>query len=323
MKRCFSGLVAVMLGLLAAWPVGAIAQIYPTRSVRVLIAFPPGGSIDTLGRILAQKLSETWRQNVVIENRPGAGGNLGAAAAAQAAPDGYTLHFGAQTLAVNVTIAPYQNLDPAKDFDPIILVATGVDVLIVPVSSPFHSLQDLIGYAKAHPGELNYGSLGVGTSAHLSTLLFTELTGIKLQHVPYTGFSQATTDLIAGRLSFWIPTLGGTIGNIQAGKVRALAISGSSRAAALPDVPTFREQGVEFGESSWYAFFAPKGTPKPILAKINADVEHTLTLPNVKERGATLGFRFVGGPPEKLAAFLRSETTKWGDIARRAGLVPK
>jgi tripartite-type tricarboxylate transporter receptor subunit TctC len=313
-------IAAVAAGLAAA---AASAQSYPTKSVRLLIAFPPGGSIDTLGRILAQKLGEVWGQNIVVENRPGAGGNLGAAAAAQAAPDGYTLHFGAQTLAVNVTIAPYQNLDPARDFEPIILVAGGADVLVVPLDSQFHSLADLIGYAKAHPGELNYGSLGVGTSAHLSTLLFTELTGIKLQHVPYTGFSQATTDLIAGRLAFWIPTLGGTIGNIQGGKVRALAISGPARSQVLPDVPTFKEQGVEFGESSWYALFAPKGTPKEIIAKVNGDVEHVLTLPDVKARGVTLGYRFVGGAPDKLGAFLKSETEKWAEIAKRAGLAAK
>ncbi len=318
----------IVASIIAAFAVlgsiaNAAAQTYPSKPVRMIIAFPPGGSIDTLGRILSQKLSEVWGQNVVVENRPGASGNLGAAAAAQAAPDGYTLHFGAQTLAVNVTIAPYQNLDPVKDFEPVILVASATDVLIVPLNSPFHSLKELIAYAKAHPGELNYGSLGVGTSAHLSTLLFTELTGIKLQHVPYTGFSQATTDLIAGRLSFWIPTLGGSIGTIQGGKARALAISGPARAQALPDIPTFKEQGVEFGESSWYGLFAPKGTPKDIIARINRDVAQIITLPDVKERGVTLGYRFVGGPPETLAAFLRDDTTKWGEIARRAGLAAK
>src|SRR5262249_45673070 len=217
---------------------GAIAESYPERPVRMIIAFPAGGTIDTLGRILAQKLSEAWGQNVVIENRAGAGGNIGAAAAAQAAPDGYTLHFGAQSLAVNVTIAPYQTLDPVKDFDPVILVATATDVLIVPLSSPFHTLRELIVYARAHPGELNYCSLGLGTSSHLSTVQLANLAGLELQHVPYTAFSQATTDLVSGRISLWMPTLGGSIGNIQAGKVRALAISGPSRAEALPEILT-------------------------------------------------------------------------------------
>src|SRR5262245_9054109 len=197
MPRKLMAMAAVIVATMAAlgaWRGDLNAQSYPDRPVRVLIAFPAGGSIDTLGRILAQKLSDAWGQNVVIENRPGAGGNIGAAAAAQATPDGYTLHFGAQTLAVNVTIAPYQTLDPVKDFDQIILAGTATDVLVVPLSSQFQTLRQLIDYAKAHPGELNYGSLGVGTSSHLSTVQFAEINGLKFQHVPYTGFSQTTTD---------------------------------------------------------------------------------------------------------------------------------
>src|SRR5256886_270292 len=183
------------------------AQSYPERPVRLLIAFPAGGTIDTLGRILAQKLIEAWGENVVIENRPGAGGNIGAAAAAKSAPDGYTLHLGAQSLAVNVTLQPSKDFDPITDFDPIMLVATAQDVLVVPPNSPFRSVTQLIDYAKAHPGELNYTSLGTGTSGHLATVMFSELAGIKLQHVPYTSVSQATTDVISGRLAAFLPTL--------------------------------------------------------------------------------------------------------------------
>jgi tripartite-type tricarboxylate transporter receptor subunit TctC len=323
MPRKLPGLAVVVVTVFAAlvgWRPDAFAQSYPDRPVRLLIAFPAGGTIDTLGRILAQKLTEAWGQNVVIENRAGAGGNIGAAAAAQAVPDGYTLHFGAQSLAVNVTIAPYQNLDPVKDFEPIILAATATDVLVVPTSSQFHTLRALIDYAKSHPGELNYSSLGVGTSSHLSTVQFADITGLKLQHVPYTGFSQATTDLVAGRLSLWMPTLGGSLGNIQAGKMRALAISGPARAQAVPDIPTFKEQGIEFGESSWYALFAPKGTPKEIIAKVNADVERILAMPDVKEKSVTLGYRYVGGSPSSLDAFLKSEIAKWAEVAKSASL---
>jgi len=301
-------------------PPTASAQTYPDRPVRIIIAFPAGGTIDTLGRIIAQKLSDAWGQSVVIENRPGAGGNIGAAAAAQAAPDGYTLHFGAQTLGVNVTIAPYQNFDPVKDFDPIILAATATDVLVVPLNSQFQTLRQLIDYAKAHPDELTYCSLGVGTSSHLSTVQFADTVGLKLLHVPYTGFSQATTDLIAGRISMWIPTLGGSLGNIQSGKVRPLAISGPARAEAVPQIATFKEQGIEFGESSWYAFFAPKGTPKPVIAKVNADVERILAMPDVKEKGVTLGYRFVGGSPEQLRTFLSNEIAKWAELAKHGSL---
>jgi tripartite-type tricarboxylate transporter receptor subunit TctC len=323
MPRKLPGLavaVVTVFAVLLGWRPDASAQTYPDRPVRLLIAFPAGGTIDTLGRILAQKLTEAWGQNVVIENRPGAGGNIGAAAAAQAVPDGYTLHFGAQSLAVNVTIVRYQNLDPIKDFEPIILAATATDVLVVPTTSQFHTLRALIDYAKSHPGELNYSSLGMGTSSHLSTVQFADITGLKLQHVPYTGFSQATTDLVAGRLSLWMPTLGGSLGNIQAGKMRALAISGPARAQAVPDIPTFKEQGIEFGESSWYALFAPKGTPKEIIAKVNADVERILAMPDVKEKSVTLGYRYVGGSPEKLDAFLKGEIAKWAEVAKSASL---
>ena len=305
--------------LIAAQP--AAAQSYPNKSVRLVIAFPAGGSIDTLGRILAAKLSELWGQNVVVENRPGAGGNLGAAAAAQAAPDGYTLHLGAQTLAVNVTIAPHQGFDPVRDFEPIMLVATAQDVLMVAPSSPYKTVKDLVDDAKARPGQLNYASLGPGTSAHLATVLFSQVTGIKLQHVPYpTGMSQAVTDIMTGRITLWLATLGGALGNVEAGKVRALAVSGHERAAALSAIPTFKEQGVAMEEeSTWFAFFAPKGTPREIVAKVNADVARVLAQPDVKARSVTLGYRFIGGPPDKLSAFLKAEIAKWAEVAKKRG----
>jgi tripartite-type tricarboxylate transporter receptor subunit TctC len=319
MRACAAG--AMIATALLAASAGAAAQNYPERPVRVLIAFPAGGTIDTLGRIIAQKMTEAWGQNVVIENRPGAGGNIGAAAAAKSAPDGYTLHLGAQTLAVNVTLQPSTEFDPVKDFDPIMLVATAQDVLLVPPNSPFRSAKELIDYAKAHPGELNYASLGTGTSGHLATVMFSELAGIKLQHVPYTSVSQATTDVISGRIAVFLPTLGGHLGNVAAGRMRALAVSGTTRAAQLPDVPTFNELGVKFvDETSWYALFAPKGTRKEIIAKINAELERILALPDVREKGVTLGYRYIGGPPEKLAAFLSSEIAKWAEVAKSAAL---
>jgi len=319
MRACAIG--AMIAAALLAASAGASAQSYPERPVRVLIAFPAGGTIDTLGRIIAQKLTEAWGQNVVIENRPGGGGNIGAAAAAKSAPDGYTLHLGAQTLAVNVTLQPSTEFDPVKDFDPIMLVATAQDVLLVPPNSPFRSVKELIDYAKAHPGELNYASLGTGTSGHLATVMFSELAGIKLQHVPYTSVSQATTDVISGRIAVFLPTLGGHLGNVAAGRMRALAVSGTTRATQLPDVPTFNELGVKFvDETSWYALFAPKGTRKEIITKVNAELERILALPDVREKGVTLGYRYIGGPPEKLAAFLNSEIAKWAEVAKSAAL---
>ena len=313
LMKSFGAVLAILAALLT--PVSA--QGYPDRPVKIIIAFPPAGAIDVLGRLLAQKLSEIWGQQVVVENRPGAGGNIGAAAAAQAAPDGYTLHFGAQTLGVNVSLAPSTAFDPVNSFDPIILVATSQVVFMVANATPFHSVKDVIDYAKANPGKLNYASIGVGSSAHLATSLFCNIAGIKMQHVPYTQLSQAATDVISGRTEIWFTTLGGSLPHIQSGKVRALAVSGPARAKLLPNIPTLTEVGVKMEEeSSWYAFFAPKGTPRPIIDKVNRDIETILAQPYMKEREAQLGYRFVGGPPEKLGTFLKHEIAKWAEMTK-------
>jgi tripartite-type tricarboxylate transporter receptor subunit TctC len=301
---------------------GASAQTYSARPVRMVVAFAAGGTIDALGRILAQKLSARWGQSVVVENRGGAAGNLGAIAAAQAPPDGYTIHLGAQSLSTNVTMAPVPNFDPRRDLEPVIAVATAQDVLMVPPASPARSLPEWIAYAKAHPGELDYASLGTGSSGHLATVLFARVTGLALEHVPYTSVSQAVTDIVAGRLSVWLATLGGHLGNIQSGRVRALAVSGPARAPSLPQVPTFAEQGVAaLTESTWFGVFVPKGTPKPIIAALNRDLEQVLAEPAMQERAAQLGFRLVGGPPDKLAALLGTDIAKWAEVAKTAGLV--
>src|SRR5262245_22762325 len=306
-----------MVAVLAPDP--SAAQAYPDRSVRMVVAFSAGGTLDTLARIIAQKLGDAWGQSVVIENRPGAGGNIGAAAAAQAAPDGYTLHFGAQSLAVNVTIAPHKGFDPVKDLDPVVLVATAQDVLMVPANSPFKNVKELIDYAKANPGKLDYASAGQGSSGHLATVMFSELAGIELQHVPYASQPQAITDIMSARISLWITTLGGQIGNIRAGKVLPLAVSGNARSEQFPDIPTFRESGIGFvDETSWYGIFAPSGTPKDVVAKINNEVNRILTLPDMRERATSMGFRWFGGPPDKLGEMLKSEIVKWANVAKRA-----
>jgi tripartite-type tricarboxylate transporter receptor subunit TctC len=315
-----------VLALAAILAVGAdgFAQTYPSRPVRMVVAFSAGGTIDALGRILAQKLSAQWGQSVVVDNRGGAAGNLGAMAAAQALPDGATIHLGAQSLATNVTMAPLPNFDPRRDLEPVIAVATAQDVLMVPPDSSARSLPEWIAYARARPGELNYASLGTGSSGHLATVLFTEVTGLRLEHVPYTSISQAVTDIVAGRISVWLATLGGHLGNIQSGRVRALAVSGPARAQSLPDVPTFAEAGVAFvEESTWFGIFVPKGTPKPIIAKLNRDFEQVLAEPAMRERADQLGFRLIGGPPEKLAGLLQSEIVKWAQVAKTAGLVAR
>ena len=260
----------------------------------------------------------------MVENRPGGGANIGAVAAAQSAPDGYTLHLAAQSIAVNATLAPVKGFDPATDFAPVILIATAQDVLIVPPDSPFRSVKELVEYAKSHPGELNTGTMGPGTSSTLATILFGMEAGIKLQHIPYTSSSAVQTDLMTGRVSLLIPALGGYLGHIQAGKVRPLAVSGRMRAAQLPEVPTYQEAGLSpIEESSWYALVAPKGTPASVVARVNADMTRILASPDMKARELKMGFRLEGGSPERLGAFIKSEIVKWAALAKRAGLVTK
>jgi tripartite-type tricarboxylate transporter receptor subunit TctC len=327
LMRVIARAAALAAGLVVLATPPATAQTapnWPDKSVRMVVAFGAGGTLDTLARIVSSKLSEMWGQQVVVENRAGAGGNIGAAQAAQATPDGYTLHFGAQTLAVNVTIAPFKNFDPQRDLQPVVFVGTAQDVLMVPPQFPAKTVQELIDIAKKKPGDLNYASAGPGSSGHLATVLFSDLTGVKLQHVPYNSLSQGVMDIMSGRISVWIVTLGGHLGNITSGKVRALAVSGESRAAQLPNIPTFKEIGIPFvAETSWYGIFAPKGAPRSVVDKVNRDVNAVLALPDVKARGATLGYRFAGGPPERLGALLKSEIVKWAEIADRANLAKR
>ena len=294
----------------------ACAQTWPDRPIKLMIAFGSGGTIDTLGRILADKLSDRWKQGVVVENKPGGGGNIGAAAAAATAPDGYSIHLGAQSLATNVTLLPAPNFDPVRDLEPVYFIGYATDVMMVPKDSPFKTLADVIAEGKAKPGSLNYASTGIGSSGHLATVLFSQMAGVKAQHVPYTSLGAAMTDLTGGRLSFWISTLGSNLGNVQAGSVRALGISGAQRAKDIPDVPTFNEQGVALVEpSTWFGVFVPKKTPPEVIAKINRDFAAILAEPALKERLSTLGFTLVGGEPKALADHLAADIAKWAKVA--------
>lgn len=295
----------------------AQAESYPSHPVRMIIAFSAGGSVDALGRIVAQKLGEYWGQQVTVENRTGALGNIGAIAAARSAPDGYTLHFATQSLAVNVTLAPTADIDPIKDFEPVMLVASAQDVLIVPPDSPFKTARELIDYAKANPRKLTYGTLGTSSSGNMAVAVFAELNGrLEMRQVPYSQSPQLTTDVMSGRVDVFFPTTGAHVGNVASGRERALGVSGAKRAELLPDIPTFAEQGVVYPDAtSWYAMFAPKGTPKDIVDKVNRDIAHVLALPEVQALQSKLGFTTIGGPPEKLARYLKSEIEKWAVIA--------
>ena len=296
----------------------ARAQSYPTQPVRIVIAFSAGGSVDALGRILAQKLGDLWSQPVTVENRTGALGNIGAVAAARSTRDGYTLHFAAQSVAVNVTLAPVADFDPIKDFEPVMLVATAQDILIVPPDSPFKTVHELIAYAKANPGKLTYGTLGPSSSGNLAVAIFNQMNGrLEMRQAVYSQTSQLVTDVMSGRIDVFFPTTGAHVSNVVSGRERALGVSGPSRADQLPDIPTFAESGISYPDAtSWYAMFAPKGTPKPIVEKINKDIERVLALPEVKDLQNKLGFKAIGGPPEKLSAYLKSEIGKWADVVR-------
>jgi tripartite-type tricarboxylate transporter receptor subunit TctC len=296
----------------------AAADNYPSRPVRMIIAFSAGGSVDALGRILAQKLSDYWGQQVLVENRTGGLGNIGAIAAARAAPDGYTLHLAAQSIAVNVTVAPEPDFDPVRDLEPIMLVADAQDILIVPPKSQFKSANQLVEYAKAHPRALTYGTLGTSSSGNMAVAVFCESNGrLQMRQIAYSQTSQLTADVTTGRIDVFFPTTGAHVGNVVAGRERALAVSGQHRAAQLPDVPTFGELGLNYPDAtSWYAMFAPKDTPPDIVAKINSGIAHVLALPDVIALETKLGFRTIGGPPDKLKAFLKSEIDKWAVVAK-------
>jgi tripartite-type tricarboxylate transporter receptor subunit TctC len=318
-------LAALVIGVgLLAFPTAVRAQNYPDRPVRILIAFSPAGAIDILGRLIAEKLSQKWGQQVVVENRPGGGGNIGAASAAAAPPDGYTLHFGAQTLGTNVTLSPTTAFHPVTSFEPIMLVGTALEIFMVANQTPFHSVKDVIDYAKANPGKLNYASVGIGTSAHLATVLFSDVVKINMQHIPYSQMSQSYADIFSGRTEVWFTTAGGSLPHVKSGKVRALAVNGPTRSKLLPELPTMIELGINMqDESSWYGFFAPKGTPKAIIDKINRDLQAVIDSPEMRERELALGYRFIGGSPDKLAAHLKAEIAKWEELSKKGAFAGK
>lgn len=311
-------LLAVAAGLLLTFNTHASADDYPNRPVKIIIAFSPAGAIDILGRFIADKLSAMWGQSVVVLNRPGGSGNIGATAAAEAAPDGYMLHFGAQTLATNVTLAPTDAFDPVNSFEPIMLVGTSVEVFQVSAATPYKSVQEVIDYAKANPGKLKYNSVGIGSTAHLSTVLFMDVTGTKMQHVAYSQMSQGMSDLISGRTEINFGPMGSSLPYIRDGKMRALAINGPARSKLLPGIPTLEEAGIKMGqESSWYGFFGPKGTPKPIIDKINKDLQTVIDMPDMRAHESQLGYRYVGGSPEQLAAYLKADIAKWEALEKK------
>ena len=312
-----AGIAAIAVATLSA----AQTPAYPTKPIRLVVPFPPGGATDIIARAVAQKLSETWGQSIVVDNRPGAGGNIGTELVAKAPRDGYTLEMGTVgTHAINASLYAKIPFDNVKDFVPIILVAGVPNVLEVTPSLPVNSVQELITYAKANPGKLNFASSGNGTSIHLSGELFKVMTGVQMTHVPYKGSAPALQDLIAGQVQLMFDNLPPSLPQIKGGKLRALAVTSATRAPALPDVPTVAESGLPgFEASSWFGLLAPAGTPPAIIAKINAEVAAWLASPEGKEKLASIGANRAGGSPEDFARHIQAETAKWAKVVKESG----
>jgi tripartite-type tricarboxylate transporter receptor subunit TctC len=312
-----------LIALLVSWVVlSASAQdAYPTRPVRFILPFPPGGGTDILGRLIADRLSAALGQPVVTENRGGAGGNVGAEAAARAAPDGYTILLAAPSLAISPSLYSKLNYDPVKDLAPVSLVATVPNVMITHPDVPAKTLQEFIALARDKPGAMNFGSGGSGTSNHLAGELFNIVTGAKLVHVPYKGVNLAMQDVLSGRIHLVVIGIPAAAPHIRSGKLRALALIAPQRSSALPEVPTVAEAGLaNFEVTTWYGVLAPAGTPRAAVTRLNAELVRIMHAPEARERLAAMATEPRTSTPEEFAAYLREEIAKWGDVVRKAGL---
>jgi tripartite-type tricarboxylate transporter receptor subunit TctC len=320
-RRVLVLLVAVLAALAAPFTFAQSAANYPAKPVRLVVPFPAGGTTDILARAVAQKLSEAWGRQMIVDNRPGAGGNIGSDLVAKSAPDGYTLLMGTVgTHAINPSLYKNMPYDHVKDFAPVILVAGVPNVLVVNPSLPVHSVPELIAYAKANPGKLNFASSGNGTSIHLSGELFKAMTGVEMTHVPYKGSAPALTDLIGGQVQLMFDNLPSSLPFIKAGKLRALAVTSGARAAALPDLPTLAESGLPgFEASSWFGVLAPAGTPRDIVAKLNGAIAGWLASPEAKEKLLAQGAIAAGGAPDDFARHIGAETSKWAKVVKASG----
>lgn len=314
-------LALVVFALLLGLGPARAQDAYPSKPVRLILPFPPGGGTDILGRLVAERLAARLGQPVVTDNRGGAGGNLGAEAAARAAPDGYTLLFAATTLAISPGLYAKLNYDPFKDLAPISLIAAVPNVMITHPSVPARTLQEFIALARAKPGEMNFGSGGNGTSNHLGGELFNMVAGVKLVHVPYKGVNLAMNDAIAGNVQLVLIGITAAAPQIKAGRLRALAVLAPQRSAALPDVPTAAEAGLpELDVTTWYGLLAPAATPRPVIARLNAEIGRIMHAPELQERLASIAAEPRTSTPEEFGAYIRQEAARWGEVVRKAGL---
>ena len=296
------------------------AQDYPTRPVRVVVPFSPGGAVDGPMRVIAQELSKRLGQHVFIENKPGAGATIGSDMVAKSGPDGYTLLLASQTNAISASLYRALPFDPVEDFTPISLIGREPGVLVVHPSLPVHTLAEFIAYVKQRPGKVDYASSGNGSGQHLFMALLASMTGMELNHVPYRGSGQATTDLLAGVVVASIPGTAGMVGHIKAGKLRPLAVTGIKRSPQLPDVPTVAESGVPGYEAYvWMGLLAPKGTPPAIIDRVQRELMQVLKSADVKSHMDTAGIEIVGSTPAEFGAFFRAEKERWAKVVRATG----
>jgi tripartite-type tricarboxylate transporter receptor subunit TctC len=314
-------LAAIAAGLPFAAGAARAQSNYPTKAIRLVVPFPPGGGTDILARVIGQKLSESLGQPVVIENKPGAGGNIGVDTVAKAPPDGYSIVIGqTSNLAVNPTLYPKLPYNPVKDLAPISLVASAPLVMVVAANSPFKSLDDVITAAKAKPGDTTFASPGSGTVAHLSGELLQRAANIKFQHIPYKGASQALTDLMGGQVQLYMSSVPTALSQIKGGRLRALVVTSTKRLPDLPDVPTVAESGFkDFESSTWFGLLARAGTPQPIISRLNSEVNRVLQTAEVREKIASEGAEVVSGTPEQFADLLKQDIEKWGRIVKESG----
>jgi tripartite-type tricarboxylate transporter receptor subunit TctC len=306
--------------LILLFPLTVLAQAYPAKPIKVVVPFPVGGIADIYSRIVAARLTETWGQPVVVDNRTGAGGNIGADLVAKSAPDGYTIGIGSiGTHAVNVTLFSRMPYDAVNDFAPIVHLLEAEGLLVVHPSVPAKSVTELISYARANPGKLTFASAGMGTASHLAGELFKSMARVEMAHIPYKGNVPAISDLLAGQTSLIFATMPTVLPHAKAGKLRALATMGSSRAAATPELPTIGESLPGFEVNNWIGLFAPAGTPPEIVRRWNVEVTKIMQSPEIQARLPGEGARFSPNTPEQFAGFVKAEIAKWAPVVKASG----
>ncbi|HET6265048.1 MAG TPA: tripartite tricarboxylate transporter substrate binding protein [Usitatibacter sp.] len=316
-----SAVIGAASALIGVPGVASAQQTYPSKPIRFVVPYPAGGPLDTVARLLGQRVSESVKQPVIVDNKPGAGGNIGADAVAKSAPDGYTILMGAvATHAINPTLYASMPYDAARDFAPVTQVASTPNVLVVNPSVPAANVREFIAYGRANPGKLNFGSGSTGSAGHLAGELFKTMAGIDMTHVPYKGAAPAMNDLVGGQIHLMFDNLASSLAQVRAGRIRALAVTTSRRSALAPDLPTVIESGLPgFDISTWFGIFVPAGTPRDVVDRLHGEFTRALAQPDVREKMLNLGAEPVGNRPEEFAAFIRGEAEKYAQVIRASG----